>query len=395
MTRLLRWPVLLLLGLATAQPAAACTIPVFRYALERWELSPYELVVFHRGELAQNHRAVLASLPGKVNLVVTPIDLDGKVSPVHRKLWEREGASATLPWAVLRRPDSAGKPSAWSGPLAATPQVIDSPARQKIVAALSQGDVSVFVLLLSGKRDADDATAALLTRELAKLERLVKLPEQRGEGPRIQLALPLKVAFTVLPLQRDEPDEEMLVNLLLSSEDGLAKVTGPIIFPIFGRGRVLGSLYGKDLDTDNVLEVVSFLCGECSCQVKEMNPGTDLPIAADWAAIFTRIGPASETGPETPLGTTRHGARAKPIAGPLAFLPGTSKPAGDEVHVAVSLYPALTTDSTHDVEPTVTPASPDAPCRCWLWTAILAAGLLVLVTGGWVCVHLLRGGHKR
>src|ERR1700730_17068865 len=131
MTRLLRWPTLLLLVLATAQAAAACTIPVFRYALERWELSPYELVVFHRGELSQSQRAVLASLPGKVNLIVTPVDLDGKVSPAHRKLWEREDASATLPLAVLRRPDSAAKSSAWSGPLAAVPKLIDSPARQK------------------------------------------------------------------------------------------------------------------------------------------------------------------------------------------------------------------------------------------------------------------------
>src|SRR6266436_538325 len=106
-TRHLRWPCLLLLILGVSQPATACTIPVFRYALERWELSPYELVVFHRGELAQNHRAVLTSLPARVNLVVTQVDLDGKVSPAHRKLWERDGAFATLPWVVLRRPGAA------------------------------------------------------------------------------------------------------------------------------------------------------------------------------------------------------------------------------------------------------------------------------------------------
>ena len=29
--------------------ALACSVPVFRYALERWDASPYALVVFHRG----------------------------------------------------------------------------------------------------------------------------------------------------------------------------------------------------------------------------------------------------------------------------------------------------------------------------------------------------------
>ena len=34
-----------------AATANACTIPVFRYALEKWDLTPYEIVVFHRGAL--------------------------------------------------------------------------------------------------------------------------------------------------------------------------------------------------------------------------------------------------------------------------------------------------------------------------------------------------------
>jgi len=32
-------------------PAHACTIPVFRYALERWELTAYEIVVYHKAPL--------------------------------------------------------------------------------------------------------------------------------------------------------------------------------------------------------------------------------------------------------------------------------------------------------------------------------------------------------
>jgi hypothetical protein len=386
---LLRVSSVLVLFIGMVCPAPACTIPVFRYALERWELSPYELVVFQRGDLSADPRAALDSLPQSANLIVTFVDLDGKLSQPLREMWERQGKSATLPWLVLRRPGN--KADIWAGPLtpSVAPQIIDSPVRQRIVSALSQGDAGVFVLLLSGNRDADAAAEALLRRELAKLEKLVKLPEQRGDGPRIRLALPLKVSFTVLPLQRNAPGEDMLVHLLLGSEVGLSKVTGPIVFPVFGRGRVLGSMYGKDLAADNPFyDVVSFLCGECSCQVKELNPGIDLPIAADWTAIFARIGPAPDSGPETPLGATRNAARAKPLAGLLPVAPGTLKPGADEVRVALSYYPPLP-EAAESVGPCTMPL--ESLYRRWLWNATIAAGLLVLVTGAWACVHWRRG----
>jgi hypothetical protein len=69
----------------------------------------------------------------------------------------------------------------------------------------------------------------------------------------------------------------------------VAKVKGPILFPVFGRGRVLGSVFGKELNAGTIFEVAHFLCKECSCQLKELNPGMDLLIQADWPAIFERI----------------------------------------------------------------------------------------------------------
>ena len=42
---------LLLISSLTLPPARACSVPVFRYALERWPAAPYELIVFHRGAL--------------------------------------------------------------------------------------------------------------------------------------------------------------------------------------------------------------------------------------------------------------------------------------------------------------------------------------------------------
>ena len=37
--------------------AEACSVPVFRYALERWQSDPYEVFVFHRGKLTADQQA--------------------------------------------------------------------------------------------------------------------------------------------------------------------------------------------------------------------------------------------------------------------------------------------------------------------------------------------------
>ena len=42
--------------------AQACSVPVFRYALERFEVDPYEFVVFHRGPLAPDVKPAIDTL---------------------------------------------------------------------------------------------------------------------------------------------------------------------------------------------------------------------------------------------------------------------------------------------------------------------------------------------
>ena len=46
------------------RPASAhtCSIPVFRYALERWIPGPYEVLVYHRGPLSEADRKTLKEM---------------------------------------------------------------------------------------------------------------------------------------------------------------------------------------------------------------------------------------------------------------------------------------------------------------------------------------------
>ena len=56
----------------------------------------------------------------------------------------------------------------------------------------------------------------------------------------------------------------------------------PMLFPAFGKGRVLPPLIGAGISEENALADCEYLCGACSCQVKNQNPGMDILVKADW-----------------------------------------------------------------------------------------------------------------
>jgi hypothetical protein len=294
------------LVLAFAAVAAACTIPVFRYALERWELTPYEIVVFHKAPLPADVRTVLTNLERgqpAVNAAVHVLEVDAALPKPFRTLYEKHGKGQPLPWMAVRLADAeAQAPPAWSGALSVTAlrAVLDSPMRRKIVDELKKGTTATFLLLKSGDAEADGEAQKLVEKELTRLEKAIELPEQSEEGPQLRTGLPLKVVFKILPMDRGDPAEDAFLKIVMATEDELDKVKGPILLPVFGRGRLLCSLFGKDIDRSQIAQVARFLCSECSCQVKELNPGVDLMIQADWRDLLEKAGPPAVLRPDRP-----------------------------------------------------------------------------------------------
>ncbi len=91
---------------------------------------------------------------------------------------------------------------------------------------------------------------------------------------------------------------------------------GPIAFPVFGRGRALCSLHGRDLEKPSELQrSLEFLCNACSCQAKELNPGLDLLISTDWTAPPETISSAE------PVDTNQPGTDAPPADDSPALRP--------------------------------------------------------------------------
>ncbi len=293
--------------MAPADSVRACSIPVFRYGLERWPADPYELVVFHRGPLSDEHQQVYDWLEtvgpedgAGANIRLYPVDLDGEVNPQFKTLWETQN-EANLPWAAALYPQPRRQAlPAWTGEFnaSAARALVQSPARQTMAKRILDGETAVWVLLESGDRAKDDAAAKLIGDQLTHLAATLKIEgaedvndpaEALDPADKLKSELPLRVAFSMIRVSRDDPAESMLVEMLLGSEVDLRDFNEPMAFPVFARGRALYALVGKGINVDNIYEACAFLVGWCSCQVKSENPGTDLLITVDWDASLSDL----------------------------------------------------------------------------------------------------------
>lgn len=298
----------MVIGLTVAFPVGACSVPVFRYALERWPADRYELAVFHRGPWKPAEAALVERLAkATCNLEVVAIDLNDSPKGLAADLWASQ-KNAALPWMVLRLPSSARKREiVWAGPLnqANVNQLLDSPLRRRIVQRLLAGESAVWLFVEGGKPAEDAAAFALLEKQLKELQKTLKLPELRENNPEDRIetgpgAPELKVAFSLLRLSRTDPSEALLPRMLLNVEDDLKGVKGPMAFPIFGRGRALYALVDKGINAKTIEEACRFVSGACGCEVKRDNPGMDLLMSAAWERTLESWKQGGESLPPLP-----------------------------------------------------------------------------------------------
>jgi len=200
----------------------------------------------------------------------------------------RKHSAVDLPYLVVRYPAAQQiAQELWAGTLREAPlrALLESPARAELSKRILSGESAVWVLVECGDRAKDDAAFDLLARQLRKLESSLKLPEPRPEDLlRLQRpnAPPLKLSFSALRLSRNDPSEKWFVEMLLGTEADL-KIRGePIVFPVFGRGVALYALVGKGINETTIAQAAGFVTGECSCEVRRLNPGCDLLINAAW-----------------------------------------------------------------------------------------------------------------
>ena len=268
-------PILALLALASA--ALACSIPVFRYALDRWQADPFALEISADDAkdeaVAKFLRNITDSTP--LNLMPSRSNDEG---PSH----------LAFPHAA---PDTT---PAWSGKLDGTtlPRITDSPARAEIVKRILAGECGVWVLVESGLRAADDRAAAALEKRLRYLEQVAQIPPIDPNDPTSQLGPgpALRVKFSLLRIGHDDESEKTFTAMLAGPNGYMENANGPWLALVFGRGRALGAWAAEGFGDEQTDEACLFLLGACSCEVKRMNPGWDLVLNVDWNESLHAMG---------------------------------------------------------------------------------------------------------
>lgn len=285
--------------LTVTSTVPACSVPIFRYALEHWPADHFEAVVYHRGTLSETQQAAARDLGAEglagalhANVSVQTVDLTANPDAGLLALAPSE-IEGPFPWVVVKVPRTVKSgATVWSGPLTtdSVAQILDSPSRKEIVERLAQGGSAVWVLLESGVAAKDSAAARLLDEQLTELKKTLTLPRLAAtdiaNGLGSVAPEDLRLDFSVLRVARDDAAEQPFVQMLLGTGRDLKDAKEPIVIPIFGRGRALSAFVGAGLQAKTIAQAARFLIGKCSCEAKELNPGADLLIAADWDGLL-------------------------------------------------------------------------------------------------------------
>jgi hypothetical protein len=242
-----------------ASPADACSVPVYRWALERWAAEQYTLKV-SGGMVAASKRA---------NVSI-----------------EESGESGRF---ELLYPEEAGGAPVVSGGIDALDAgaLLNSPVRRELVRRLLDGQSAVWLLVGCGDREKDAAAAAVLNEQIALANKTLRLPDLTGDpvldAPGAPDVSGLRVEFSMIEVARDDASESVLLRMLLGSEPDLERTPAePVAFPVFGRGRVLYALVGAGINPGMIMKACAFIVGPCACEIKSDNPGFDLLLEADW-----------------------------------------------------------------------------------------------------------------
>jgi len=307
----------------------ACNVPVFRYALERWRPDHCQVIVFHDGKLSDVQEKLVHSLEkepidkgGSANAEIVQSQIGKDEDKRRNELWAtlRDQPKVTLPYVVIRTSLGSGElVNHWRGPLEDAPKanLFHSPVRRELSRRLLAGDSVVWLMLKSNDAKKDQAIRDLLSVELDRLSKKLQLPDGIGlPGSELYTEVPLFLKFTMLELDPKDPQEQLLTKLMTGFASDAQNE--PLLAPVFGRGRALEVIPARQMNEGLIEDLTMFLCGACSCQVKERNPGFDLLLSTDWNKELY-----GEDGETPPPVTTLERAPSKPTL--LTIPPGRKK----------------------------------------------------------------------
>jgi len=389
------WLLMFVLGMIPV-PALACKVPVFRYALERWNVDRYTMVVMVDGEPTQEiakaiKRVTEASATELANVEVQVLDI-AELSPQQQ--WQLEDFDPTVetPHLQVFYPERNGsRRLCWEGSFtsAVADKWLRSPLRSKLADELVAGASAVFVLVECEDPELNQQVEETVRRGVSQAMAEITIPE--GVIPRLganeylqqhpeaslddvlRCDVPLKVDFQIVRLALDNQSE----FALRAMGSGLAaSSSGPWLIPVFGRGRMLDTIDARELTARTVMNACQYMVGECSCTVKTQNPGVDLLMSANWSESL---------GGDTVVIVDSQADLSPRLVEIPAGVSGRSLP-GDAVQDAGVQTSARESGPEKDQAVTSKPQFDDSSGNAWgmsvaLTSALLVAGIAVIGMG--------------
>lgn len=265
-------PVLLAAGLMlrfslTGPTASACTVPVYRYALERWPADPHVLIA------NSNTAAKLSAL-----------DTVGS----HVNLYVTTSREAAAPDVRVEFPsgDRTWYEGTWEPGLVS--RLCDSPLRRRVAHDLLTGTSVVWIFLESANAATNAHLVTMVQERLDRAAAHIQVPETPDYGddamfmePDTASNIPVSLKFKLYRVSRRDPEETFLVRQITGLDPAFESPDLPVLVAVFGRARMI-PLAGADIAAALVDDLCFFLGSHCSCGVKMLNPGVDLLMCANW-----------------------------------------------------------------------------------------------------------------
>jgi len=302
--RAIRQSILFFILLSTL--ATACQVPVFRYALERWESDNYQLFVVTPKALDSQQTQWLVEFQKQSQHANITLNILDTSKLTDAQLWKLPPINTSVQSAQLVLFPPRSQPN--KSPVTTLPftpknltSIIDSPTRQQVIKNIIEGSSCVWLVIHQGEPEKAKQLQQQLDTHLRKVEKNIQIPdgiigtEERHKitdstdlEDVLRSSIPLKIAFSSILIDRNDPAEKTFIDTLLThSPESITKNGESLIIPIFGRGRILPPMPASRLSYQAIFNGCQYLCGACSCQVKEQNPGFDLLINENWPSHLT------------------------------------------------------------------------------------------------------------
>ena len=253
----------------------ACSVPVFRYALEYWHPDPYQIILKFDPSQTNNSKEIVDEIKKhrqNRSFILKKI----KTSQSNEQIILKYPASTRIQENVYE--NSLTKENFI--------KILQSPVRQKLIDKITGGDSLIFLLLEGSNKKQNNHIANIILKNIPILENEIKLPHEYADIPKEDLQIyntNIVFKLSMMRLSRTNSEENVFINILTRSlPESIYKKSQPIVFPIFGRGRMLAAIREKNLNTETLRRWCEYIAGECSCEIKSRNPGFDTFIPIGW-----------------------------------------------------------------------------------------------------------------